>query len=188
MDTIPEIIIEKALHGDLKAFEFIYQATAHFVYNSSLRITGNEHDAQEVTQDVYMKIYKKIKQYRLGTSFKSWIYRIAFNESINFVKKRKKKYTTDYSEEIFEKCGVEAEVTTKNDKRQIQTRLDSFLAQLSVDYKACILLREIEGFSYNQIADTLKININTVRTRLKRARMQLIMLGKKAHEVMPNEM
>ncbi len=177
-------IITKASEGDLDAFRVIYDATAGFVYNVARRVVHNTQDAEEITQEVFLVIHSKLKYFRLESSFKTWAYRIAVNHAINHYKKMarerdKKKEYQGYSNQWQAAAGAEME------NEEHKETIDSFLNALNADQKICVVLRNIEGLSYRQIADTLKINVNTVRSRLKRAREKLLVMRK---EVAKNEL
>jgi len=87
MREIPEDSIKRAQDGDIGAFEEIYRAASGYVYTIALRITDNREDAQEVAQDVFMNVYRKLRDFRFGASLKTWLYRITVNAAINLVKK-----------------------------------------------------------------------------------------------------
>jgi len=87
MENIPRDIIEQAQAGDREAFEKIYKAASGFVYNVALRITNNRQEAQEVAQDVFIKIYHHLKDFGFRSSFKTWAYRITANTAFNAYKK-----------------------------------------------------------------------------------------------------
>jgi RNA polymerase sigma-70 factor (ECF subfamily) len=187
MKEIPDTIIQQAAAGDRDAFREIYTISSGFVFGTALRVTRDKGDAEEVTQDVFLKVYHHLKTFTLGTSFKAWLYRITFNMAINAYNKR--------ARELGRQQKVENEVTTEAapaqatyalDQEHYKKKLDGVLALLSVEQRACILLREIEGLDYKEIARVLKININTVRSRLKRARERLMEFAQK--EVVSNEM
>ena len=175
MKDIPEHIFTRAAGGDKDAFRELYTITSGFVYGTALRVTRNTQDAEEVTQDVFMKVHRKLKRFEVGTSFKAWIYRITFNTSLNTCKKRQRE--TVKIEGVKHEVDVPTEPpvgTAGLDRIYYRKKLDDLLALINVDQRACILLREIEGLDYKEIARVLKININTVRTRLKRARERLM--------------
>jgi RNA polymerase sigma-70 factor (ECF subfamily) len=178
-DIVPEIL-ERASQGDLTAFQQVYKALSGFVYNVALKVSRNSADAEEITQDVFMKIYRNLKNFRFRSAFKTWVYRITVNTAINHYRKsrREEKGRVDYESVIGTRsCGSStAEDIIQSDN---QARLNALLDTLSPNYKVCLILREIQGLSYQEIAATLKIPINTVRSRLKRARQELLeMAGK----------
>lgn len=175
MVDIPKDIVIRAASGDRLAFKEIYRLASGFVYSVAFRIANNKADAEEVTQDVFMQIYRNLNSFEFKSSFKTWTYRITVNTAIN-------KYRQASREKIRrEKYEVETARSSVSDKslefvekESSEQRIASLLSELDSDQRACIVLREIEGLSYKELAKVLKININTVRSRLKRAREALI--------------
>jgi RNA polymerase sigma-70 factor, ECF subfamily len=180
MSDISNDLVMKAAHGDMTAFEEIYKATSGFVYNVALRITNNPDDADEVTQDVFVKVHNNLRDFGFRSAFKTWIYRIAANTALNHCKwhSRRDKGKVEYDPAIHD---IEAPdpAGAERDREDAEKKVVSLLDALDPDQRACIVLREIEGMDYKAISDTLKININTVRSRLKRAREKLIAAGRK---------
>ena len=179
MQDIDDDILKKASEGDLKSFETIYKTTAGFVYNVALRIVNNKEDAEEVTQEVFMVVYNKLKYFRFESSFKTWVYRITANHAINFSKKISKirNKTMEYDEQLTSVASHEPK--TEIDQEQHNQTINKLLNAINHEQRACVVLRNMEGLSYQQIAETLKINVNTVRSRLKRAREKLLELRKR---------
>ena len=180
MQGISKDTIKQAALGDLSAFEEIYKHLCGFVYNVAFRMLRSAEDSQEITQYVFVTVYNKLKYFRLESSLKTWLYRITFNLSINYLNKRNKERnrTVSYedavqSSETNENFKKEEDKTFESDQ---ETLINTMLEALNPDQKACIILRNVEGLSYQEIAESLKINVNTVRTRLKRAREKLIAL------------
>jgi RNA polymerase sigma-70 factor (ECF subfamily) len=175
MREISQDVLKKASQGDIQAFEEVYNAAGSLVYNVALRITRNSADAEEVAQDVFMKIYHSLKDFQFRSSFKTWIYRIAVNTAINRYRKsaRERNGMIDYDNavESFPASGSTADSAIRNDN---EARLNGLLGMLSLDHRTCLVLREIQGLSYGEIAVSLKIPVNTVRSRLKRARQALL--------------
>ncbi len=180
MSDMSREIILKAAQGDIPAFEEIYKATSSFVYNVALRITNNRNDADEVTQDVFVKAFKSLKDFGFRSSLKTWIYRITANTALNYCKKRSR---SDQGKVEYDPIVHDASAVTdaRRDFEESDTEhnVTELLGVLDPDQRACIVLREIEGLDYQSIADTLNININTVRSRLKRAREKLLITVRK---------
>ena len=173
-DIVRDILI-RAREGDMDAFGEVYRTASDFVYNVAYRIINNREDAEEVTQDVFVKIYKKLKSFRFQSSFKTWIYRIAVNTAINSCKRRSKKLKGRVNyEEVIKVKPVGGTTREAIDGESNEERLKSMLDMLNPKQRSCVVLRDIEGLSYKEIAWALKININTVRSRLKRAREALL--------------
>ena len=175
MNDIALDVLERASAGNMDAFEQIYKATSSFVYNVALRITRNNANAEEVTQDVFMKIYRNLKDFQFRSTFKTWVYRITVNTAINHYRKSNKeeKDRVDY-DNIIESLPDNRRALEGANQSDNQARLNALLDRLSPEHKTCLILREIEGLSYQEIADVLKIPMNTVRSRLKRARQALL--------------
>lgn len=168
-------IVEQASQGDLGAFEKVYRMTSGFVYNVALRMTHNPADAQEVVQDVFMSVYKNLKNFQFRSNFKTWIYRIAVNTAINryrkFNKEERNRVDYDKAVQVLPSASSADEEALQGEK---EAKLQQWLGALSLEHKTCLILREIEGLSYQEMASVLSVPINTVRSRLKRARQALL--------------
>ncbi len=173
-DIAPEVL-KRACRKDMGAFEEIYKAFSSFVYNVALRITRNSADAEEVTQDVFMKIYRNLKRFEFRSAFRTWVYRITMNTAINQYRKSKREIgeRVDY-ESVVEELASEHSTVEELIEKDNENRVNELLEKLNPKLKACLVLRELQGFSYHEIAETLKIPLNTVRTRLMRARQALL--------------
>ncbi|MFA5144271.1 MAG: RNA polymerase sigma factor [Candidatus Omnitrophota bacterium] len=184
-DIITDEVLAKAAEGDIAAFESIYKATSGFVYNVAYRVVYNAHDAEEITQEVFLKVYKGLKNFRKQSSLKTWIYRIAANSAINYAKKTagESRRRDDFRSAV-DLRQVPAG-TAAGTPRRYEEAIEMLLKVLNPDQRLCVVLRSIEGLSYREIARTLKVNINTIRSRLKRARSKLITVRK---EVVGDEM
>ena len=184
MQELSDDIIIRAREGDIGSFEIIYKATAGFVYNVAYRIVHNAQDAEEVTQEVFLNVHQKLKNFRLESSLKTWIYRITVNCAINYSKRetRVREKKTEYYGNL-NPWQLLSDSASENHRHKEITEL--FLKILNPDQRICVVLRSIEGLSYQQIADTLKISINTVRSRLKRAREKLLAMRR---EVISDEL
>ncbi len=175
MEDIAKDILVRASQGDMKAFEDVYKASSSFVYNVAFRVVNNREDALEVAQEVFMIIYNKLKEFRFESSFKTWTYRITANTAINFAKKSSRTKTVPF-EEDFGEGAVLNEAQTRMDQEHQGKLVEKLLGELNPDQRVCVVLRDIQGLSYEEIAQSLNININTVRSRLKRSREKLMSL------------
>lgn len=185
MREIEKNLIKKSSEGDMEAFEQIYEISSPYVYRVVYQITNNEQDAQDVTQDVFVKIYNNIKDFNLKSSFKTWAYKISINTAINAVKKRSKGMhkQIDYDVVINSISYGDNPDNRNIEKESSDLLLTSLLQMLNPKQRACIVLREIEGLSYEEISQTLNIKINTVRSRLRRARQNLLNFRKQAGDI-----
>ncbi len=186
MDNITENTIIEASEGNTEAFESIYRAYSGFVYNVAFRVVNNIDEAQEVTQEVFLAVYQKLKSFKFKSSLKTWVYRIAVNMAIDYARKRSREQDHTVLYENNNKLNKAIDPVGENIEREQQEKtISTLLEALSPDQRVCIVLRSVEGLSYQEIAESLNININTVRSRLKRAREKLIALRK---EMVKNEM
>ena len=181
MDEVTQDILIRASQGDIQAFEDVYKASSSFVFNVALRVVNNREDAMEVSQEVFMIIHNKLKGFRFESSFKTWVYRITANTAINFAKKNSRAKTVPF-EESYGEGAVLSDVQANMDQEHQSELVDRLLGELNPDQRACVVLRDIQGLSYEEIAQALNININTVRSRLKRSREKLMNLKRVDYE------
>src|SRR3990172_6391594 len=186
MQEIDGDIIMRASEGDIDAFEVIYREYIDFVSNVAFRVVNSREDAEEVTQEVFLNIYRQLKYFRFESSLKTWIYRITVNTAINYSKKASKHHSEmagymEVSDRVNTNEHAPDKISGEFNEEIIATLLDA----ITPDQRACIVLRSIEGLSYQEIAETLKIPVNTVRSRIKRARETMLSLRE---EVMKNDL
>ncbi|MCX6356883.1 MAG: RNA polymerase sigma factor [Candidatus Aureabacteria bacterium] len=174
MQPLPKELLIEASGGDIGAFEKIYRATSDYVYTIALKVTGNRADAEEVAQDVFLKVFRKLGKFRFESSFTTWLYRITVNNAINASRKstRRRSGQVEFNDNI-EVADGRDRTREAIEKEQNEARVRSMLETLNPDQRACIVLREIEGMRYEEIAEVLQVNLNTVRSRLRRARETL---------------
>ncbi|NMR19890.1 RNA polymerase sigma factor SigE [Cellulomonas fimi] len=144
------------------------------VYRLAYRLTGNQHDAEDLTQDVFVRVFRSISGYTPGT-FEGWLHRITTNLFLDQVR-RKKRIRMDAIGEDAERYAATGELHSP-ERRFEHANLDNdvqrALDELSPEYRAAVVLCDIEGLSYEEIAVTLGIKLGTVRSRIHRARAQL---------------
>lgn len=175
MEDIHQSTIHQAANGDINSFKVIYDVMKDYVYTVAYRITSSREDAEEVTQDVFVNIHKNLKSFKFQSSLKTWVYRIATNTAINRAKKNSRKSGREVAlDENIPLQSFGETLTEQARKENNEALVNKFLDQLNPDQRACVMLRDSEGLSYGEIAETLNININTVRSRLKRAREKLL--------------
>ncbi len=147
------------------------------MYNFAYRLTFDEDDAKDLVQDTYMKAYRFINSFQRGTNAKAWLYRILKNSFINdFRKKSKEPSKVDYqevenfynSDDVDSNKTVDLRVDTLKD--MMGDEVSNALNSLAVDFRTVIILCDLEGFTYEEMAKILDIPIGTVRSRLHRAR------------------
>lgn len=178
-DIDRELVI-KAKNGDRAAFEEIYRLASGFVFNVALRVVRRHTDAEDVTQEVFVKMHKNLGQFGFQSSLKTWLYRITVNTAIS----RCRKNTGEAAAIAKYKSHLETEPAQEPFANPIhqkdnETIVATLLAKLAPDQRTCIILREMEGLAYSEIAEIMNIPMNTVRSRLYRARETLLELAGK---------
>ncbi len=147
------------------------------MYNFGYRLTLDEDDAKDLVQDTYLKAYRFIESFQKGTNAKAWLFRILKNSFINdYRKKSKEPNKVDYQEveSYYNSDDVDRQITTdlrvESLKDMIGDEISNALNSLDVDFRTVIILCDLEGFKYDEMAKILDIPIGTVRSRLHRAR------------------
>jgi RNA polymerase sigma-70 factor (ECF subfamily) len=159
------------------SFDELYKEFAGFVYNVALRIAANATDAEELTQEVFITVLKKVHTFSGLSSIKTWLYRVTVNTTLNYLKKksRGRKKEVELDDTIAQSvAGYRDTPDDEINKSFASQRVNKLLDSLPQEQKVCIVLRELEGLSYEEISEVTGVNINTVRTRIKRAREMLI--------------
>ncbi len=147
------------------------------MYNFGYRLTLDEDDAKDLVQDTYLKAYRFIESFQKGTNAKAWLFRILKNSFINdYRKKSKEPSKVDYQEveSYYNSDDVDRQITTDLRVESLQDmigdEISNALNSLDVDFRTVIILCDLEGFKYDEMAKILDIPIGTVRSRLHRAR------------------
>ena len=175
-----QVLIGRVLEGDQTAFEPLVLDNQKNVYNLALRMTNNAEDALDISQEVFIKAYAGLASFRGESRLGFWLYRLTYNMCIDLSRKKKREnvasitYIDDGGEEndleIPDLRQLPEDEAERSELRQaIRTAIDS----LSPEHRSMLLLREISGMSYTEIAQVLDLNEGTVKSRLARARIKL---------------
>ena len=173
-------IVNKVLRGDVNAFETLVVEYEKNVYAIAQRMTGNPEDAADMTQETFIKAYNSLSAFRGDSKFSVWLYRIATNVCLDFLRSRSRKPTVSLSVEDDEGEETQFDIADESqspeallERRLTRDAVRRGLEQLSPEYRQILLLREIQGLSYEEIADTLDLEVGTVKSRIFRARKRL---------------
>ena len=174
-------LINKAKNGDIAAFEELMRLHEKKVYTIAYKYMGNYEDAGDITQETFIKAYQVINTFREEASFGTWVSRIAANKALDELRKRKRFQTTSLEEEIELEAGsISKEIATEDatpEEQYLQQEtgayLQSLLDEMREEYKVVIIMREVEGRTYEEIAEALACSLGTVKSRLSRARNYL---------------
>jgi len=143
------------------------------VYRLAYRLTGNSHDAEDLTQEVFVRVFRSLPSYTPGT-FKGWLHRITTNLFLDITRRRQRIRFEGLGEETAARLrGVEPTPSQAFDDRHLDFDIAAALADLPPEYRAAVVLCDIEGLTYEEIADVLGIKLGTVRSRIHRGRAQL---------------
>jgi len=179
MGAEDQSLARKAADGDRDAFNQLVLSYEKKVFNIAYRMCGNYEDASELAQEAFIKVFKSIDSFRADSEFGTWIYRITVNVCLDYSRKQKnnnKMVINDPSEEDYIMYNLPSKEKSPSDyaeSRETIREISDALGKLKEDQKAMIVLRDIEGFTYNEISKMLKISEGTVKSRINRARLAL---------------
>ena len=174
-------LVRKARHGDLKAYDELVQRYQQRIYATIYHMTANHEDANDLAQDSFIKAFQALKSFKGGSTFYTWLYRIAVNKTINFLKQRKNKHHFSLNDLDFQtenNPDLVALISHKTPLREVgltelQKKLNEALLKLSEPHRMVVVLHDVQGQSHEEIAEIMDCNIGTVRSRLFYARQQL---------------
>jgi RNA polymerase sigma-70 factor, ECF subfamily len=168
-------LIQLALDGDSGAFEKLVLRHQDRLFSAMIQVTGSSHDAEEVTQEAFIRAFLKLDSFQKNSQFFTWLYRVAFNIALSRKRRRRIRVSLDQQrqdtgDEVVDQAdGVDAGLIRADNVSLVQTAL----ARLSQEHRAILVLREMNEASYEEMAEILELSIGTVRSRLNRARKQL---------------
>ncbi|MFL6138541.1 MAG: RNA polymerase sigma factor SigE [Frankiaceae bacterium] len=142
------------------------------VYRLAFRLTGDRHDAEDLTQEVFVRVFRSLADYRPGT-FEGWLHRITTNLFLDQVRRRRRIRFEGLPEDTERLAGPAATPAEVYEDTHLDSDVQRALDALLPEYRAAVVLCDIEGLSYEEIAATLGIKIGTVRSRIHRGRSQL---------------
>jgi RNA polymerase sigma-70 factor (ECF subfamily) len=174
-------LVNKARHGDLESYDELVRRYQERIYATIYHMTSNHEDANDLAQEAFIKAYHALKSFKGGSSFYTWVYRIAVNKTINFLKQRKNKAQMSLDDLDFNAehdPDLVALISDKTPRREVnlaelQEKLNSAMQKLSEPHRLVVTLHDVQGLSHEEIAKIMDCNIGTVRSRLFYARQQL---------------
>lgn len=175
-------IVRAVLSGQTDEFEKLVAAYEKPVYHITLKMTGNEDDAYDLSQDTFLKAFRSLNTFRGESGFGTWVCRLAANLCIDFLRKQKRRgrlVSLDEPDEYdrpVELPDLRFEPQSVMEKRELSMQVREGLMKLPPEQKLILILRDMEGFSYQEIADTMKMELGTVKSRISRARAHLAKL------------
>jgi RNA polymerase sigma-70 factor, ECF subfamily len=180
-DSADRALVRRLCAADEAAYEELLQRFEHPIYNLVCRLTDHPNDAADVTQEVFLKVFRSIASFREQSSLKTWVYRIAVNEARNhrrsFLRHRRQEVrlesdveTPGYTEWMPDPGPSPFEITLDHEAHGL---METALTEINANFRAALVLRDIEGLAYDDIADILEISLGTVKSRILRGREEL---------------
>ncbi len=174
-------LVRAARRGDLKAYDELVKRHQERIYATIYHMTSNHEDANDLAQEVFIKAFQALKSFKGGSSFYTWLYRIAVNKTINFLKQRKNRTHMSLNDLDFNAehdPDLMALISDKTPRREaglteLQEKLNAAMLKLSEPHRLVVALHDVQGLSHDEIAKIMDCNIGTVRSRLFYARQQL---------------
>jgi RNA polymerase sigma-70 factor (ECF subfamily) len=168
-------LIDQTLAGHSEAFGQLVQRYQDRLYNTLLHVIGDPEEARDTVQDAFVQAFVKLHTFHGSSTFYTWLNRIAFNLAAT---RQRRRHFAGSIEQMRERGGAEPVDQAGNPAEQLERRercrmVRAAIAALSQDHRAVLVLREIDGFCYETIAEILNLPVGTVRSRLHRARVQL---------------
>jgi RNA polymerase sigma-70 factor (ECF subfamily) len=179
------VLVAQSKQGDSAAIERLIIKYQDRIYNVILKISGNKDDAAELTQETFVKFIEKVDTFKGNSAFYTWLFRIAVNLTFNYCKRRAKVPMQSLDKTAVEGDGdgaqLKAFLADKSEvdpaliaqKKETGELIMKSLARLEDDQRTVLVLRDIEGMAYAEIAETLRIELGTVKSRISRARAEL---------------
>lgn len=168
-------LIRQTLQGNNGSFGELVRKYQDRLYNTVVRIVGNQSDAEDIVQEAFVRAFTKLKDFRQDCAFYTWLYRLAVNLAVTHMRKRERSISLDTSRELGFGEPLDQEESAEDSliREERAPAIAAALAKLNKQHRTILVLREIERFDYATIAEVLCLNVGTVRSRLHRARTQM---------------
>lgn len=168
--------LKRAVRGDEHAFETLIGPYLDTTYRLCLRMMGDEQDAADMAQEALVRAWRALGSYKGQSRFSTWLYRVTCNVCLDELRKRKKERVQSLQE--LQEEGVEPVDPGQTpemavERAQTRRELNEAIGQLSQEHRAALVLRDVHGLAYEEIAQILDVNLNTVKSRISRARAAL---------------
>lgn len=179
--SLDELLVERAKRGDVEAFEQLIGQYEKKVFNEAYRLTNNREDASDIAQEAFVRVYTSLSDFRGESSFATWLQRIVRNACYDEYRKRQRQRSVSLDESVAVEDGAlnrqlaDATDGPEQALERVETQrvVHESINQLEEEYRIVLVMRDIQGYAYNEISELLGINLGTVKSRLNRARNAL---------------
>ena len=173
-------LVFRAKAGDDEAFAQLMRDNETRIYNLTLRMTGNPEDAMDLAQEAFLNAWRGLKFFKGDSAFSTWVYRLASNACIDFLRRKKRRQDISLSMPTDEEDDSQPDIPDERflperelERRELRQAVAHGLSRLSDEHRQVLVMREINGLSYQEIADVLDLEAGTVKSRIARARNSL---------------
>lgn len=171
-----EKLISRAAKGDASAFNELLGMHENRMYAVCLRMCGNHEDAQDCLQEAMLRVYRAISGFKGQSTFSTWLYRVTMNTCLDELRRKKNKQSTSLDGLLDAGWSPSDERDTPERhavRSEMHAEVQRVISELPEDMRAAIVLRDIQGFSYEEISQMLNINVGTIKSRISRGREKL---------------
>lgn len=168
--AVDRTLIERYLAGDVEAFDELMRAHEGRVFGICIRMLQDRDAALDATQDVFLTVFRKADRYKAQAAFSTWLYRVAVNTCYDHLRRQKRKRTEPLPEHV---DPADQASSSQLSAVELRPDIEKALATLSPDFRAAVVLVDLEGMSLDEAADTLEVPPGTIKSRLFRARRRL---------------
>jgi len=166
-------LVDRLRQGDPRAFEDLVIAYQHRVFGVALRMLGSRAEAEDLAQEVFVRVHGAIAEFRGDAKLSTWLYTIASRLCLNRLASSERRMIREGEETLTRLASSHASPAAELERSELETALHRAIAELPEERRIVVVLRDLEGLSYEEIATALELELGTVRSRLHRARMDL---------------
>jgi RNA polymerase sigma-70 factor, ECF subfamily len=174
-------LIMRSQRGDVSAFDALVRTHYNLAYNAAYRLLGDADAASDATQAAFVRAYRSIRSFRLNAAFSTWLYRIVTNVCLDHLRQRERQAQSltllgaddDASQEEREIPDDSGDPALAAERAEVQELVQAALRRLTSEHRAVLVLYDLRGFSYEEVAEVLSLPLGTVKSRLNRARHAL---------------
>jgi len=169
----PPGFLERLRAGEARAFEELVRGYQHRVFGVALRMLGNRAEAEEVAQEVFLRVHRAIAEFRGEAKLSTWLYAIASRVCLSRLGAGERRAGREGEETLVRLANGHANPAAEAERGELEAALHRAIAELAEERRIVVVLRDLEGLAYEEIAEALEVPVGTVRSRLHRARMDL---------------